>query len=123
MISLSGGLFEEEASYKMSNIKINEIHNNSKALLKFLHNNVTIENSEFNKVLCVGDNNDSSLILFNSDELNTNLIIDNSNFKDNKSNGPMILFKGNENNILIQNTNMDSNKSYGPLIKNISSKV
>ncbi|OUM68060.1 hypothetical protein PIROE2DRAFT_4344 [Piromyces sp. E2] len=120
---LSNGLLNEESQCTLNNIKIDNVKSNGRALLYFINNNIIINNSEFDNINCMGDINYSSLILFNSEDANVKLNLNNIVIKNSNSNGPLIKIDGNSNEFLIKNSKISKISSYGPIIEVLSKKV
>jgi len=104
-------------------VKLNNIVTNSKAILHFIYNDIYIDNLEVDNVHCIGDIDNTSLILFNSGELHKQLSINNSIIKNSITNGSFIKILGDTNEIIINNTNINNIKAYGQIIENSSNKV
>ena len=104
-------------------MKLNNIVTNSKAILHFIYNDIYIDNLEVDNVHCIGDIDNTSLILFNSGELHKQLSINNSIIKNSITNGSFIKILGDTNEIIINNTNINNIKAYGQIIENSSNKV
>ncbi|ORX51109.1 hypothetical protein BCR36DRAFT_288589, partial [Piromyces finnis] len=120
---LSKGLFNEESSYDLNNIKFNNITSNSKALLYFVYSDVKMNIVEFNDITCIGDRGDSSFILYDSSENDVNMEINNLIGKNSQSNGPFIKIIGDSASIIINNSYINNIKSYGSIIDIFSNKV
>ena len=88
-----------------------------------MYNNIEIENLEANNVSCLGEGDDTSFILFDSGENENILSLRNMKINNCMSNGSFIKILGINNNILIENSNFINNYSYGPIIDNNSNKV
>jgi len=91
--------------------------------LSFLYNDVIIDNIEVTDVKCIGENGNTSFILFDSGENSKKLSISNSKIINNKSNDSFIKIIGYSNDLIIENTKINNIVSYGPIIKNTSTKV
>jgi len=96
---------------------------NSKTLLHFIYKDTYINNIEAGNISCVGDSEDTSIILFDSSDLGNSLSINNLNIKNSLSNGSFIKITGNTSNVTIKNSNLNGLTSYGSLIDNLSIKV
>lgn len=120
---MSSSLFNEESRYTLTNVKLNNINTNSKALLYFIYNNVTINKLTLEKIHCRGDIDDSSGILFDSGEEKKKLYITNLKISRCISNGSFIKIKGESNDIIIEKSDIRYSELYGPVIENTSKKV
>ena len=123
LYSSTNSLFNEESWYTFDNVKLENIKANAKALLHFIYKDTYINNFEVNNISCVGDSEDSSIILFDSSELGNSLSINNLNIKNSSSNGSFIKIIGNASEVTINNSNLNGLISYGSLINNLSTKV
>jgi len=103
---------------KLKNVKIN-----SKALFHFVYKDIYINNFEADNISCVDDNKDTSIFLFDSNELGNSLSINNLNIINSSSNGSFIKIIGNTSEVTIKNSNLNGLISYGSLIDNLSIKV
>jgi len=120
---LSHSLFYEESIFTFNNIKLNNITTNSEALLHFINSNIEINHLEANNILCIGDGDATSFLLYNSYESDSQLFINDLNISNSKSNGPFIKILGESNNVIIENSNIENVESFGSIIKNASNKV
>jgi len=124
LISLSNSLFEEESEYSFTNVTFKNIITNSNALIKCNHNDISFTNVEVDNVICAGDSDDSSLILFNSEYTNNKILhLNNIKITNSKSNGSFIKIVGDTNIFVIENSIINNIISYGPIIENSSLMV
>jgi len=84
---------------------------------------LTLNNCLFNNILCNGDREDSSLIVFESSTNGNNINISNTIINNCKSNGDLITFRGDLSNIQFSNISIIENSSYGSILNNKSLKV
>jgi len=119
-LRLTNGLFGEESQYDLKNIELNNIQINSRSLLYFLYNNISINSLTAENIRCLGDGDTGSFILFNSGETNRTMVINNLNVKKSFSNGSFIKIIGNSNQVEITDSSIDRIRSFGPIIKNDS---
>jgi len=92
-------------------------------LLYVIYNTLTLNNCLFNNILCNGDREDSSLIVFESSTNGNNINISNTIINNCKSNGDLITFRGDLSNIQFSNISIIENSSYGSILNNKSLKV
>jgi len=121
-INTTNSLFNGESWYNFNNVKMKNIKANAKALLHFIYKDTYINNLEADNISCVGDSEDTSIILFDSNELGNSLTINNLNIKNSSSNGSFIKIIGNTSEVTIKNSNLNGLISYGSLIDNLSIK-
>jgi len=107
----------------LNDIVFNDIIINSRSLLYFEYNDVSINNIEAENIKCVGDGENVSFINFNSGEANKIMKINNINIKNSFSNGPFIKITGNSNDVEIINSSIYNISSFGPIIMCNSKKV
>ncbi|OUM66936.1 hypothetical protein PIROE2DRAFT_5796, partial [Piromyces sp. E2] len=119
-LSLSYSLFNEESTLKLNNIELKDIESNSKALIRTIYNNCQINKLFAENIVCSGDSNDSSLILYNSFGDKNALELININIKNCHTNGPLIKIKGDYNEMYINNSTFMNNISYSSIIDNSS---
>jgi len=100
------------------------ITTNSKNLFYFINHNIAITNFNAEDIYCIGDERDTSLIIFDSGgNQKKELFMKNFNVKNSLSNGPLIKIEGNFSEIYGDNINIDNVKVYGSIIECISYKV
>ena len=116
-------MFNPENKIILNNVSINDINLNSNALIYSLYRDLIISNLDIQNIKCIGNNDKSSLIMFNSGALSQKMEISNSNVSNCLTNGSLINITGNDNEINIKDTTIDDNTSYGSGIINSSSKV
>ncbi|OUM57795.1 hypothetical protein PIROE2DRAFT_17108, partial [Piromyces sp. E2] len=112
-LDLMVGLFYENAIYSFINIKFNNITTNAQALLHFLYIDIPFNNVEMSNIKCIGN---SSVFLFESDENEMIIDLNNLNVNSCVSNGPFMKTLGNNNHIVIKDSNLSNISSYGPVI-------
>lgn len=122
-LSISNSLFDEQSYYVMNDIVLKRITTNSKALLYFIYNNVSLNNIEAKDIKCVGDNDNSSFILFDGGDYEKEISINNLIISNNVSNGPFIKIVGQASKLIINDSNIDNIKSAGPIIEIKSKEV
>jgi len=114
---------DDETNYTFSHVNFFSVTMNSKALIMSSHRNLTIEYCRFTDVICNGNENDSSIIHYDSGDNKRSLIINKSSFSNIITNGPIIKIKGEHNNVTINLLEINNVNSYGPLIENTSLNV
>jgi len=114
-------LFNENSKYNFSNIQLNNISTNSKALFSFSNKETIINDIDVNDIKLIGE--DSSLIYMDDSDFHKNILINNLNIKDSISNGAFLKFCGSSNEIKLNNISFQSVRSHQPLIYNQSKKV
>ncbi|OUM65922.1 hypothetical protein PIROE2DRAFT_6993 [Piromyces sp. E2] len=122
-IHISNSKFRDlryQGKYDLNNIQLSNININSKAILHFIYSNININGMEVEKITCVGDRGDTSLILYDSGENNLKISINNLKVENSSSNGPFIKIKGNSNKVTFNNFNLVNVTSYGSIIDNTS---
>ncbi|ORX64425.1 hypothetical protein BCR32DRAFT_273116 [Anaeromyces robustus] len=122
-MTLDNGLFNKESLYKFTNITVKNIDSNSKALFSFLNNNINFNNVIIENVKCFGDEENSSLLLFDSGENEKKIYINNLNINNCISNGSFIIIKGDSSIFTLKNSNINNVLSYGSIINNESKKI
>lgn len=116
-------MFNEESIYIFNNVQLNNITTNSNYLLYFINHNIILKQVKFKDINCLGDENDSSLILFDSGENDNQLILNDIVIDNNKSNGSLIQIIGNSCQLAVSNSKIENVISYGPIIKCTCDKV
>ncbi|ORY21775.1 hypothetical protein LY90DRAFT_676120 [Neocallimastix californiae] len=116
-------LFGEQSQYTIKNVQLNSIYINSKAILYFIYNNVVIDNLEVEDIKCVGDDDKSSFLLFDSGEDKKSLNINKLSIKNGVSNGGFIKINGYSNKLVISNSFINNIKSSGSIIESKSKNV
>ncbi|ORX46457.1 hypothetical protein BCR36DRAFT_104005 [Piromyces finnis] len=86
---------------------------NAKALLHFMYKDIYLHHIEINNVKCLGE---SSLFLFESENNEITIDINNINVNNCITNGSFIKIHGQHNNIIINDSNLTNILSYGPII-------
>jgi len=123
MYSLSGkGLFDEETPYSFQNLIIKNVITNSKHLMN-INNDINIKNSLFSNITCNGDENESSIIYFDTGNLERSLELSNTVIVNSFTNGPLIKIKGEKNKIHFESLQINNVTSSGQLIENTSLSV
>ncbi|ORX59217.1 hypothetical protein BCR36DRAFT_275816 [Piromyces finnis] len=121
-LNLRGYLFNEELYLSLKDVKIKNVHSNSKAILHILYKQITFDNLEMDNIVCNGDSGESSMLLYDSGETNVTLELKGLKITNSYTNGPLIKIKGNDNEIIIQGTVVSNVQSYGSIIGNLSKK-
>eukprot|EP00833_Pecoramyces_ruminatium_P011725 jgi/Orpsp1_1/1185757/evm.model.c7180000095105.1 len=115
--SLKSELFNEESIYEFSNISFSNISSNSKGLIMVNQRSASFINCKFNNIIC---NDDSSIIIFNSNNKENSLIINNSEFINCQTNDDFLRIEGTSTSVEISNTKFNTITSFGSIINNIS---
>ena len=123
LFRLTNRLFNEQSSFVFNNVHLKNITTNSNYLLYITNHNTTIENTIFNNINCLGDESESSIILFNSGEINNELKLNYIKVDDNKSNGSFIKILGNSCHLSVNNSIIQNITAFGSIIKCICSEV
>ena len=89
----------------------------------FIYNNVVIDNLEVEDIKCVGDDDKSSFLLFDSGEDKKSLNINKLSIKNGVSNGGFIKINGYSNKLVISNSFINNIKSSGSIIESKSKNV
>ncbi|ORX79036.1 hypothetical protein BCR32DRAFT_246689 [Anaeromyces robustus] len=121
--SILSSLFNEESIYSFRNVTFKDITVNSKSIIDILYNSITFDNCFFSNILCNGESEHSSLLTFTSSDYGNALKMNNVTIENSKSNGNLILIKGNMSNIELSNLNINKIYSYGSVINNLSLNV
>ncbi|ORX40393.1 hypothetical protein BCR36DRAFT_364685 [Piromyces finnis] len=120
IVSHKSSLFMDQGKLIFMNTTFSDIITNSKTMINFMYNSVIIEDCEFKNILCNGDSDNSSLIIFDSGENSNTFDIKNVIIENCKTNGDMITINGNKPIIKMFNVKIDKIHSYGALINNQS---
>ncbi|ORX76880.1 hypothetical protein BCR32DRAFT_270994 [Anaeromyces robustus] len=112
------GFFAVEAKYDFEDVVFFNITVNSQAMINNMYNSISFKNCIFEKITCVGDMDNSSIILFNSDNIDNTLNMDNIVIRRCVSNGDLIRIIGKALTINLMNTFVEDNISYGPILNN-----
>ena len=100
-----------------------DIEVNSKALINIIYNDIFLDNIEIENVRCIGDERDTSFLLFNSGDTKKKMHINGLNVKNCRLNGSFIKIEGNSNELELNNMNINNIISYGPILESISENV
>ena len=117
------GLFYKESFINLQRVKLRNISTNGRGLIYSFYNNLIINGLDAKNITCYGDEDDSSLILFDSNLVSKKAELNNININDCSSNGPIIKILGTSNEVIINNLNANNIRSYGPIIDNLSKDV
>ncbi|ORX55896.1 hypothetical protein BCR36DRAFT_281213 [Piromyces finnis] len=116
--SYRSSIFGDESNYTFSNVKFLDIISNSIAMISIMYNSISLDNCVFSRILCNGDSDASSLILYNSNN-NRTFTFKNSIINDCISNGDLLRFNGDRTaEISFHNVSVYNNVIYGSLVDN-----
>ena len=109
----------------MYNVNFIDIKTNSKALLHIVGKDVYFTNVTAENISCVGDGSNTSMILFDSNNIDDfkKIHIFGLNVINSFSNGPLIKTIGNYVEMIIDDSNINKIKTYGPIIETKTNKV
>ena len=109
----------------MYNTKFIDIKTNSKALLHIVGKDVFFTNVTAENILCVGDGGNTSMVLFDSNNIDgiKKFYIYGLNVTNSFSNGPLIKIIGNYVEMILDDSNINKIKTYGPIIETRTNKV
>ena len=109
----------------MYNVNFIDIKTNSKALLHIVGKDVYFTNVTAENISCVGDGSNTSMILFDSNNIDDfkKFHIFDLNVINSFSNGPLIKTIGNYVEMIIDDSNINKIKTYGPIIETKTNKV
>lgn len=116
-------MFSEETDLTLTNVTINNVTSNHKNIITSTYNNFKLYNTTFNNINLYGDYNDSALIEISMDTLEKNIILDNVQLLNIKSNGGIITINGIKATIQLNNLTMKDIISYEPIIKSTLNNV
>jgi len=107
------------------NTKFIDIKTNSKALLHIVGKDVFFTNVTAENILCVGDGGNTSMVLFDSNNIDgiKKFYIYGLNVTNSFSNGPLIKIIGNYVEMILDDSNINKIKTYGPIIETRTNKV
>jgi len=115
-------LFNIETSYTFTNAEFKDIKMSSKSMIETIYKNISFDGCTFKNILCIGENNDASLIEFTSSDYGNTLSMNNVSIEKCNTNGDFIAIDGNNSNINISNIKINEINSYGSLLNNKSTK-
>jgi len=92
-------------------------------MINIIYNSLSFDGCSFKNILCNGDSDSSSLITFTSNIYGNLFELKNSTIEDCKSNGDLIMIKGEKATMNFNNSKINNITSYGSLINNISQNV
>ncbi|KAG4092835.1 hypothetical protein H8356DRAFT_1081867 [Neocallimastix lanati (nom. inval.)] len=120
-LNLISGIWESESSYYLYNVNFIDIKTNSKALLHIVGKDVYFTNVTAENISCVGDGGNTSMILFDSNNIDDfkKFHIYGLNVTNSFSNGPLIKTIGNYIEMILDDSDSNINKikTYGPVIE------
>ncbi len=107
----------------ITNITLENVYTNSKALFHFINVDASISNININNITCAGDGDDSSLILFDAAEKHHELRINYLNANNSLSNGSFIKIIGNSVRLAFRYFDISDLTIYGSVIESKSLSV
>ncbi|KAG4092818.1 hypothetical protein H8356DRAFT_950126 [Neocallimastix lanati (nom. inval.)] len=124
-LNLISGIWEGESTYYLYNVNFIDIKTNSKALLHIVGKDVYFTNVTAENISCVGDGSNTSMILFDSNNIDDfkKIHIFGLNVINSFSNGPLIKTIGNYVEMIIDDSNINKIKTYGPIIETKTNKL
>ncbi|OUM59253.1 hypothetical protein PIROE2DRAFT_15246, partial [Piromyces sp. E2] len=118
--SQRSSLFMDQAKFIFLNDTFSDITSSSKTVFDLMYNSVVMKNCIIKNVLCNGDGDNSSLIIFDSGDNNDILDLNNVTIENCKTNGDLIMINGNNSSIKLSNIKINNIHSYGSVINNQS---
>jgi len=121
--SYISGLINEESIYSFTDVTFKDIKTNSKAMLYVYSSIISLKNCIFENILCIGDENESSILLIESNNYENNVKLDNIKISNCKTNSDIIKVIGINSLINFSNSNMTNNTLYGYILNDVSEEV
>jgi len=100
-----------------------DIKTNSNAMFNIIYHSLSLKNCVFENILCIGDRNESSFLLFESNEYGNDIEMKNITISNCKTNSDLIKITGIESVIKISDVAITNSTSYGSILNDISNHV
>jgi len=122
-LTIMGPLINKYSNITITNVTLDNVYTNSKALFHIIKTNASVNNLTVKNLKCVGDADDSSLILFDAVEGHHELRISHFMAEHCQSNGPLIKLIGNSVRMTFRYASVNNLKIYGSVIESKSPKT